>query len=74
VGHHIVAPETIDARLSWRAGPTLDGMRASLADWGGMLIGSGPDAKEELLATADPRVRDVLEAADHRPTWPRTTS
>jgi class 3 adenylate cyclase len=73
LGHHIAAPETMDARLGWRAGPTLDGIRAALADWGGMLIGSGPDAKEQLLAIADPRVRDVLQAVDHRPvpsSWP----
>src|SRR3954454_2813267 len=67
LGHHVVAPETVEARLSWPAGPTLDGMRGELAAWGGMLIGPHAGAKDELLALSDPRLRDVLEGLEHGP-------
>lgn len=73
LGRHVAEPATIDARLRWGAGPTLAGMRAEFAAWGGILIGPEEGAKERLLALADPRVRDVLEALEHEPvppSWP----
>lgn len=73
IGEHLFSQGIADAWLSWPAGPTLESVRESLAAWGGMVIGPEPGAKERLLARADPRLRDVIEALEPRPmpaVWP----
>jgi class 3 adenylate cyclase len=73
IGEHLFAPGVIDAWLGWPAGPTLDSVRESLADWGGFVLGPEAGAKEDLLGLADPRVRDVVSALQPRPmpaVWP----
>jgi class 3 adenylate cyclase len=68
VGEHLTAPSTIDARLGWKAGPTLGSIRGSLAAWGAYVLGPGPDARERLRAVADPRLHDVIDELDPAPT------
>jgi class 3 adenylate cyclase len=73
IGEHLFSAGMIDAWVSWPAGPTLDSVRASLADWGGFVLGPAPGAKDDLVALADPRVRDVVSALEPRPmpaVWP----
>jgi len=73
IGEHLFSQGIADAWLSWPAGPTLESVRESLAAWGGMVIGPEPGAKERLLARADPRLHDVIEALEPRPmpaVWP----
>jgi class 3 adenylate cyclase len=70
IGEHLFSAGMIDAWVSWPAGPTLDSVRASFADWGGFVLGPEPGAKEHLLALADPRVRDVVSALEPRPMPP----
>jgi class 3 adenylate cyclase len=73
IGEHLFSAGMIDAWVSWPAGPTLDSVRASFADWGGFVLGPAPGAKDDLVALADPRVRDVVSALEPRPmpaVWP----
>jgi class 3 adenylate cyclase len=73
IGEHLFSAGMIDAWVSWPAGPTLDSVRASFADWGGFVLGPAPGANDHLLALADPRVRDVVSALEPRPmpaVWP----
>jgi class 3 adenylate cyclase len=73
IGEHLFSPGMIDAWVSWPAGPTLDSVRESFADWGGFVLGPAPGAKDDLVALADPRVRDVVSALEPRPmpaVWP----
>lgn len=65
LGEHLVAPGTVDARLAWPAGPTLESQRRSLAAWGGMLLASAGD-RERLLELCDPRLRDIVAALEPR--------
>jgi class 3 adenylate cyclase len=66
IGEHLVAAGTVDARLGWPAGPTLESLRRSLIAWGGMLTASQSD-KDRLLELCDPRLRDVVVALQPRP-------
>jgi class 3 adenylate cyclase len=72
LGEHLLSTATVETRLAWKAGPTLEAMRASVADWGGMLLSPAPDARAELLAVADERFHDVitqLEPTPMPPAW-----
>lgn len=67
LGEHLLAPATIETRLAWRGGPTLDAMRAQAVSWGGMLLAPQPGAREELLAIADPRLHEALAGIQPTP-------
>jgi class 3 adenylate cyclase len=73
IGEHLFSQGIIDALLLWPAGPTLESVRESLADWGGMVLGLELGARDRLLALADPRLHDVIEALEPRAmpaVWP----
>jgi len=70
LGEHMTAPATVEARLAWRAGPTLASLRDSLAAWGGRVLGPEPDARERLRTIADPRLRDVVDGLQPEPVPP----
>ena len=73
LGEHLFAPGMIGAWLAWPAGPTLESIRQSLADWGGVVLGPEAGAKGRLLALADPRFHDIVATLEPRPmpaVWP----
>jgi class 3 adenylate cyclase len=76
IGEHILSTATLDARLSWPGGPTLEAFRESFPKWGGFLLDPGPEARASLLAVADPRLRDMVERLSPTPmpsAWPDRT-
>lgn len=73
IGEHVFSPGVIDAWLAWPAGPTLESVRVSFADWGGIVLGAGSEARDQPPVLVDPRVRDVVCELQPRPTpavWP----
>jgi class 3 adenylate cyclase len=73
IGEHLFSQGMIDAWLGWSAGPTLESVRESFADWGGMVLGPDPGARDRALSAADPRLKDVVAALEPRAmpaVWP----
>lgn len=61
IGEHFLSPGMMAAREAWPTGPTFESLRASLLEWGGVIVGATPGGADALRGIADPRLGDVLD-------------